>query len=130
MRFLLRAGSDCLSSISSQAFRCSATLSKNPVSLFGFTRSSTDLIVGRTEAMTPSAVGARRPITRDAFAGQEFRIGIVGAEHQKQIAMHDGVIVRLRSDHADAAHPAWVVVRHDVLAFDGMDQWRLEPIGE
>ena len=40
------------------------------------------------------------------------------------------LIVRLRSDHADAAHPARVVVRHDVFALDGMDQRRLEPIGE
>ena len=44
--------------------------------------------------------------------------------------MHDCVIVRLRADHADAAHPARVIVRHDVLAFDGMDQRRLEPIGK
>src|SRR6516225_10832935 len=65
-----------------------------------------------------------------AFAGQEFRIGIVGAEHQKQIAAHDSVIIGLRSDHADAAHPARVVVRHDIFAFDRMYQWRLEPIGK
>ena len=61
---------------------------------------------------------------------EEFRIGIVGAEHQQQIAMHDRVVDGLRADHADAAHPARVVVRHDVLALDRMDQRRLEPIGE
>src|SRR3984957_17863829 len=65
-----------------------------------------------------------------ALARQEYGIRIVGAEHQKQIAIHDGAVDRLCSDHADAAHPARIVVRHDVLALDGMDQRRLEPIGE
>jgi hypothetical protein len=107
------------------------------LSLFGFTRLSSDLTVGRraddAELGRRAAADHACPLIHlddDRLARQEFRIGIVGAEHQKQIAVHDGVIVRLRSNHADPTHPARVVIWHDVLAFDGMDQWRLEPIGE
>ena len=42
--------------------------------------------------------------------------------------MHDGVVDGLGADHADAAHPARIVIRHDVLALDRMDQRRLEPV--
>jgi len=48
----------------------------------------------------------------------------VGAQHQQHVAMHHGVIDGLGTDHADAAHPPGVVVRHDILAFDRMDQRR------
>ena len=96
------------------------------------------MTVGRTEPIDAefgrrAAAEHARPIVDlddGALGRQEYGIRIVGAEHQKQIAIHDGLIDRLRSDHADAAHPARVVVGHDVFALDGMDQWRLEPIGE
>jgi hypothetical protein len=44
--------------------------------------------------------------------------------------MHDRVVDGLGADHADAAHPARIVIRHDVLALDRMDQRRLEPVRE
>jgi len=44
--------------------RWAATISKNLLSLLGFTRASNDLTIGRTEPITPSSVGAPRPITR------------------------------------------------------------------
>ena len=60
--------------------------------------------------------------------GQELRIGVVGADHQQEIAVHDRVIRRPGADHADAAHPMRIVVRHEILALDRVDQRRLEPI--
>ena len=63
-----------------------------------------------------------------AFAGQEVRVGIISADHQQQVAMHHRIVDRLGANHAEAAHPAWVLVGHDVLALDRMDQRRLEPI--
>src|ERR1700730_7316557 len=63
-----------------------------------------------------------------AFAGQEVRVGIISADHQQQVAMHHRIVDRLGANHAEAAHPAWVLVGHDVLALDRMDQRRLESI--
>ena len=74
-----------------------------------------------------------RPIVHlddGAFAREEFRIRIVGAEHQKEIAMHDRVVDGFGADHADAPHPVRVIERHDVLALDRMNERRLEPVGE
>ncbi len=53
-----------------------------------------------------------------AFVRQELRIRIVCTEHQQQLAMHHRIVDGLGADHADAAHPAGLVVRHDVLALD------------
>ena len=60
--------------------------------------------------------------------GQELRIGVVGADHEQEIAVHDRVIRRPGADHADPAHPMRIVVRHKLLALDRVDQRRLEPI--
>ena len=138
IRSLLRAGSDCLSSISSQRLAPGGDdIEELAVALrFHPTEQRFDCRLHRAddaEFSRRAAAEHARPLVDlddDALGRQEHGIRIVGAEHQKQIAMHDGVIDRLRSDHADAAHPARVVVRHDVFALDGMDQWRLEPIGE
>jgi hypothetical protein len=55
---------------------------------------------------------------------------ILGAHHQQQFGAHDRIVYRLRTDHADATHPVWIIIRHDVLALDGMDQRRLETVGQ
>ena len=60
--------------------------------------------------------------------GQELRIGLVGADHEQEIAVHDAVIRRPGADHADPADPTRIVVQHKVLALDRVDQRRLEPI--
>ena len=39
-----------------------------------------------------------------------------------------GVVDRLGADHAEAAHPARIVVRHQLLAAHRMDERRLEMI--
>ena len=44
--------------------------------------------------------------------------------------MHDRVVDRLGSDHADATHPPRIIVRHDVFALDRMDQRRFHTIRE
>src|SRR6516162_5092360 len=116
MRSRLRAGSACLSSIAFHLWRSLVTRSKNFPSLLAATSSSRSFTVGRTEPRTPSSVAARRPSARPfvdlndrAFLRQKFRKGVVCTEHQEQIAVHDRVIDRFGSDHADAAHPAWLV---------------------
>ena len=72
------------------------------VSVLAATRSSSSFKVGRAEPTTPSAVGARRPSTcgrssiwmTTRLCRQEFRIRIVGADHQQQVAMHHRVVDR------------------------------------
>jgi hypothetical protein len=44
--------------------------------------------------------------------------------------VHDSLVHGLGADHADAAHPSGVIVRHDVLALDRMDQWGFDPVRE
>jgi hypothetical protein len=63
-----------------------------------------------------------------AFAGEEFRIWVVGTKHQQQVAVHDCIVIRFGADHADAAHPMRVIVGHDVLTLDRMNERRLETI--
>src|SRR5258706_8413239 len=90
-------------------------------------------MIGRAEPTTPSTVGARRPSTScrsSIWTTIFFGVRIVRADHQQQVAIHDCVIYGLGVDHADAAHPVWVVVRHDVLTLHRMDQWRLRSIRE
>ena len=61
---------------------------------------------------------------------QKFRVRVVCAEHHEQVALHHRVVGSLRADHADSANPTRIIVRHDVLALDGVNKWRLESIGQ
>ena len=59
----LRFGSAWRSSIASHFPRSAVTLSKNPLSFFSATSSSSRLSAGRAEPWAAQAVGARRPST-------------------------------------------------------------------
>ena len=56
-----------------------------------------------------------------------FRMQATGAETLAFFPVSPQ-LARKRADHADAAHPPWVVIGHDVLGSERVDQRRLEPI--
>src|ERR1700684_2235394 len=128
MTSLLRVGSACLSSISSHLRRSLVTRSRNFVSLLAASRPGSSLRGGRTRRPPSEHLRPFVDLDNDAFVRQEFRIRIIGAEHQQQLAAHDRIVDGLGADHADAAHPMRVIVGHDILALDRMDQRRLEAI--
>jgi hypothetical protein len=74
--------------------------------------------------------GAHIDLDDIALARQEVGIGIVGADHDEQVAIMHGIVDGLGADHAETAHPAWIIERHDLLAAHRMHQWRLQLIAE
>jgi hypothetical protein len=138
MRSALRARSAWWSSLWSQARRSSVT--RSPIARAGLRR---DLIHKQFERRPRRAkhaehsrgaaaehLGTLVDLHDDRAFGKVVRVRVVRAHHQQQVGTHDRIIDGLRADHADAAHPMWIIIRHDVLTLDGMDQRRLETIGE
>lgn len=60
------------------------------------------------------------------LVGKEVGIGIVGVDHQKQVAALNGVVDCPNADHTQTAHPSRIVIGDPILAAEGVHEGGLE----